>query len=202
MDDIRKDPFEEYIKQLEPGKKELGYAWYTAIGLQDVDGLKTSDYLKKTAQDNIDGKISIQQANKLIESYYKESFDHDEDRSMEADIVSARIAAILSESAFTFSVPQYVGIHKRLFEGIYSHAGKIRDYNISKKDSFRPPNIPMRRPRHTQPQQPKILPTNFFSSILPAQRTFANYASFSRTCTGSHTLKPHNAYANSAVQTA
>ncbi len=134
MDDIRKDPFEEYIKQVEPGKKELGYAWYTAIGLQDVDGLKTSDYLKKTAQDNIDGKISIQQANKLIESYYKESFDRDEDRSMEADIVSARIAAILSESAFTFSVPQYVGIHKRLFEGIYSHAGKIRDYNISKKE--------------------------------------------------------------------
>ena len=44
-----------------------------------------------------------------------------------------RIAAILSESAFTFSVPQYIAIHRRLFEGIYSHAGKIRDYNISKK---------------------------------------------------------------------
>ncbi len=74
MNDIKKDPFEEYIRQVEPGKKELGYAWYTAIGLQDVDGLKTSDYLKKTAQDNIDGKISIQEANKLIESYYEESF--------------------------------------------------------------------------------------------------------------------------------
>lgn len=134
MNDMKKDPFEEYIKQVEPGKKELGYAWYTAIGLQDVDGLKPSDYLKKTAQDNIDGKISILEANKLIESYYKESFDCDEDRSMEADIVSARIAAILSENAFTFSVPQYVGLHKRLFEGIYSHAGKIRDYNISKKE--------------------------------------------------------------------
>jgi len=134
MNEIKKDPFEEYIRQVEPGKKELGYAWYTAIGLQDVDGLKTSDYLKKTAQDNIDGKISIQEANKLIESYYEESFDRIEDRCMEADIVSARIAAILSENAFTFSVPQYVGIHKRLFEGIYSHAGMIRDYNISKKE--------------------------------------------------------------------
>ena len=31
-------------------------------------------------------------------------------------------------------VPQYTGIHRRLFEGLYSHAGKIRDYNISKKE--------------------------------------------------------------------
>ena len=59
MNDIKKDPFEEYIKQTEPAKRELGYAWYTAIGLQAVDGLDTSDYLKMTAKDNIDGKITI-----------------------------------------------------------------------------------------------------------------------------------------------
>ena len=47
MDDIKKDPFEEYIRQSEPTKRELGYAWYTAMGLQAVDGLDTSDYLKK-----------------------------------------------------------------------------------------------------------------------------------------------------------
>ena len=126
MNDIKKDPFEEYIRQIEP--EELGYAWYTAIGLQAVDGLKTSAYLKKAARDNIDGKISIQAANKLIESYYSENPKCDEEGSKEADIVSARIAVILSEKAFTFSVPQYIGIHKRLFEGIYVHAGKVRDY--------------------------------------------------------------------------
>ena len=134
MDDIEKDPFEEYIKQSEPSGRELGYAWYTAIGLQAVDGLKTSDYLKSTAKDNIEGKISVLEAGKLIESYYEKSEDRNAERTKEADIVSARIAAILSENAFTFSVPQYIGIHRRLFEGIYSYAGRIRDYNISKKE--------------------------------------------------------------------
>lgn len=134
MNDIKKDPFEEYLKQTEPAKKELGYAWYTAIGLQAVDGLETSDYLKKTARENIDGRITISEAEKLIESYYEEIVDRSEDRTKEADIVSARIATILSEKAFTFSVPQYIGIHKRLFEGLFPHAGKIRDYNISKKE--------------------------------------------------------------------
>ncbi len=134
MDDIKKDPFEEYIKQSEPSKRELGYAWYTAMGLQAVDGLETSDYLKKTAKENIDGKITIDEATKLIESYYKESSGKSVERTKEADIVSARIAALLSDRSFTFSVPQYIGIHRRLFEGVYSHAGKVRDYNISKKE--------------------------------------------------------------------
>ena len=133
-DDIKRDPFEEYIRQTEPDKRELGYAWYTAMGLQAVDGLETSDYLKKTAQKNIDGQITINEAGKLIESYYEKSEAKSNERTKEADIVSVRIAAILSEDAFTFSVPQYTGIHRRLFEGLYSHAGKIRDYNISKKE--------------------------------------------------------------------
>lgn len=134
MDDIKKDPFEEYIRQSEPTKRELGYAWYTAMGLQAVDGLDTSDYLKNIAKQNIEGEITLSEAGRLIESYYEESKERDTDRTKEADIVSARIAVILSENAFTFSVPQYIGIHRRLFEGIYSHVGKIRDYNISKKE--------------------------------------------------------------------
>ena len=134
MKDIKKDPFEEYIRQTEPSKYELGYAWYTAIGLQAVDGLETSEYLKKTAKENIEGKITLDEAGRLIESYYEESGEKNEEDTKEADIVSTRIANILSENAFTFSVPQYLNIHKRLFVGIYSHAGKIRDYNISKKE--------------------------------------------------------------------
>ncbi len=134
MDDIKNDPFEEYIRQSEPSKRELGYAWYTAMGLQAVDGLETSDYLKNTARKSIEGEITLSEAGRLIESYYEESKEKVTDRTKEADIVSARIAAILSEGAFSFSVPQYIGIHRRLFEGIYSHAGIIRDYNISKKE--------------------------------------------------------------------
>ena len=44
-----KDPFKEYMKQSEPNKRDKGYAWHTAIGLQAVDGLKTSKYLIDTA---------------------------------------------------------------------------------------------------------------------------------------------------------
>ena len=132
--DIEKDPFEEYIIQTEPSQKELGYAWYTAMGLQEVDGLKPSEYLQGLAIDNIEGKISLGEANRLIEKYYEESSNRDIDREKEADIVSCRIATILSENAFTFSAPQYIGIHERLFEGIYRFAGKLRDYNISKRE--------------------------------------------------------------------
>ena len=134
MTDIKNDPFEEYIRHSAPTKRELGYAWYTAMGLQAVDGLETSNYLRSTAIDNIEGKITISEAGKLIKSYYEEAESRDSVDTKEADIVSVRIATILSEKSFTFSVPQYIGIHKRLFEGIYPHAGKIRDYNISKKE--------------------------------------------------------------------
>lgn len=136
MKDIKKDPFDEYIKNLPPTRKELGQAWSTAIGLQDVDGLKPSKYLYETAKKNIDGEISVDEAEDLINSYYesKDRRTEVENRTEEADKVSARIARILSEKAFTFSPTQYLAIHKELFLGIFSHAGKIRDYNITKKE--------------------------------------------------------------------
>ena len=59
---MKKDPFKEYIIESNPTKKELGYSWYTAIGLQKVDGLETSDYLKRVAIDNIEGDISFEKA--------------------------------------------------------------------------------------------------------------------------------------------
>ena len=136
MKDIKKDPFDEYIKNLPPTKQELGYAWSAAIGLQDVDDLKPSEYLYETAKKSINGDISIDQAGELIDSYYENKNDRLESkaRTEEADKVSARIAKLLSDKSFTFSPAQYVAIHKELFKGIYSHAGKIRDYNISKKE--------------------------------------------------------------------
>ncbi len=132
---MKKDPFKEYIKESEPAKRDKGYAWHTAIGLQAVDGLKTSEYLEHTAVRNVEGEISFEEANALLQAYYEENPARDaEDRTEEADKVSARIAALLSEQAFSFTPNEYLSIHKKLFTGIYPHAGRIRDYNITKKE--------------------------------------------------------------------
>ena len=126
----------EYIRQGEPDKVDKIYAWKTAIGLQDVDGLKPSEYLIETAKEHIEGKISITEADKRIYSYYEERKDRDEieEDTKEADIVSVRIAKLLGEKTFQFSPVEWQNIHRKLFEGVFSHAGKIRDYNITKKE--------------------------------------------------------------------
>lgn len=130
-----KDPFKKYLKESEPDKVSKGYAWSTAIGLQAVDGLKPSKYLIDTALQNIEGNITLKEAKELIDSYYEEKPEiQDGERTEEADKVSARIAEILSETAFSFSPNEYISIHRKLFQGIYKHAGKIRNYNITKKE--------------------------------------------------------------------
>ena len=96
---MEKDPFKEYLRESEPDKAHKGYAWSTAIGLQAVDGLKPSKYLIDTAIQNIEGKITMKEA--------------------QSDKVSSRIAEILSETAFSFSPNEYISIHRKLFRGIY-----------------------------------------------------------------------------------
>ena len=97
--------FDKYIKQGEPGQAEKARIWQTAIGLQDVDGLKTSEYLKETAQRHIEGDISIEDVRDLLDSYYESKTKRErvEERTEEADKVSAAITSILSENTFTFS---------------------------------------------------------------------------------------------------
>ena len=134
---MNRDPFKEYIRQSEPDKRDKGYAWHTAIGLQDVDGLKPSKYLIDTAIRNIEGDISMDEAQELLNRYYEENPKPDKtDRTEEADKVSVRIAKILSEKAFSFTPHEYLSIHRKLFSGIYGHAGKIRDFNTTKKSGF------------------------------------------------------------------
>lgn len=127
---------EEYIKQGEPDKAEKSEAWQTAIGLQAVDGLNTSDYLLDTAKEHIEGKITIDEAQKRIHSYYEQRSvrTETENETKEADIVSARIAKLLGEKAFQFSPAEWLSIHRRLFGGVFSHAGQVRQYNITKKE--------------------------------------------------------------------
>lgn len=129
-----RDPFQEYWKETEPDKAGRGYAWSTAIGLQAVDGLRPSQYLVRTAIENIEGNITLREAQERIDSYYAERPAHAGNRTEEADKVSARITELLSESAFSFTPVEYLAIHRRLFQGIYPHAGKLRDYNITKKE--------------------------------------------------------------------
>lgn len=125
----------EYIKQGEPEKKEKAKTWETAIGLQDVDGLKPSEYLLDTAKEHIEGNINIDEVKKRINNYYEQSTERkSEENTEEADKVSVRIAEILSEKAFNFSPTEMLNIHKRLFTGIYKEAGKYRDYNFTKKE--------------------------------------------------------------------
>ena len=129
------DNFEEYLRQGEPNKAEKAKIWKTAIGLQQVDGLKPSEYLITTAKQNIEGDISFEEVKQRIDSYYEQHpVKNNENRTEEADKVSARIAEILSEQTFTFSPAEYLSIHRRLFQGIYGHAGKMRDYNITKQE--------------------------------------------------------------------
>jgi fido (protein-threonine AMPylation protein) len=129
--------FDEYIIQGEPSQKEKAQIWQTAIGLQDVDGLKPSEYLLEMAKENIENKITINEVQRRIDSYYKQQSNRENietERTEEADKVSARITEILSNDTFSFSPFGYIEIHRRLFTGIYKFAGKIRDYNISKEE--------------------------------------------------------------------
>ena len=133
---VDKDPFEEYLREPDPDKAHKGYIWNTAIGLQGVDGLRPSRYLVDTAIQNIEGKITLKEAQSLIDNYYSEKPAHisDDTRTEEADKVSLRITEVLSETAFSFSPNEYIAIHRKLFQDVYKHAGKIRSFNISKKE--------------------------------------------------------------------
>ncbi len=129
-----RDPFKEYFIQSEPNKRSKSYAWNTAIGLQAVDGLQPSKYLLETAIQNIEGNITLYEARQKIESYYEERQILDDVRTEEADKVAVRIAEILSEKSFSFTPNEYISIHKKLFFDIFDHAGKLRPYNITKKE--------------------------------------------------------------------
>jgi fido (protein-threonine AMPylation protein) len=127
----------EYIKQGEPNKKEKAEIWETAIGLQDVDRLKPSKYLINTAREHIEGSIDINEVKRKIDNYYKASDNRkniENEKSEEADKVAVRITEILSEKSFNFNIFELINIHSRLFKGIYKEAGKIRDYNFTKKE--------------------------------------------------------------------
>ena len=125
--------FDEYIVHGEPGQKEKADAWQTAIGLQDVDGLKVSTYLLDTARHHIEGDITIDEAHDRIKAYYETKSGHDA-VDEEGDKASVNIAKILSEPSFAFSLVGLTSIHRRIFEGVFKFAGQLRKVELSKKE--------------------------------------------------------------------
>ena len=128
--------FDEYIRQGEPSRAEKAQLWQTAIGLQAVDGLSASDYLRSTARKHIEGEISIDEVRALMKAYYEvKSRRTPEDAGLEeADRAAANIAKVLSSQTLDFSTKGFVALHRRIFEGVFKHAGQIRDYDISKRE--------------------------------------------------------------------
>lgn len=127
----------EYIKQGEPTQVEKTRNWETAIGLQEVDGLKPSKYLVETAKEHIEGKIELEEVKERINNYYKVLNDRkseEKEDSEEADKVSVRITEVLSDKSFSFNPTELISIHKKLFTGVYKHAGIIRNYNFTKNE--------------------------------------------------------------------
>ena len=133
---LNMNEFDQYIRQGEPSQQERAAYWRTAIGLQAVDGLQTSDYLKATAIKHIEGEIDIDQARQLIKTYYQSKTTREtiDDDQQEADKVSANITKILSSVSLDFSAKGFVALHRRIFEGVLKHAGEIRHYDITKKE--------------------------------------------------------------------
>jgi fido (protein-threonine AMPylation protein) len=132
------DDFKEYKKLGEPDKLEKLENWRVAIGLQQVDGLTPSKYLIKIAKENIEGRISTDDAEKQITTYYKKNPPQTTagKEKREADEVSSRISKLLGTKTFFFSPAEYIAIHKYLFTGLLDGktAGKIRKYDISKDE--------------------------------------------------------------------
>lgn len=128
--------FEAYERAKEPHTRQKASAWRTAIGLQDVDGLKVSDYLRETAARHIEGDITIDEARDMIRDYYvsKTAHDQQDEDTEEADKVSANITKLLNEQSFSFTAGEFLNIHRHIFEGVFKHAGEIRPYDISKKE--------------------------------------------------------------------
>lgn len=131
-----KQPLTEFIKNANQEIEKIQSEWDMAIGLQLVDNLKPSNYLKELSIDNIYGKKSLKEIELELKKYYtkkmkEESIDSSE---YECDLVSTRIVKLLQDNKFELSIDFIKNIHNFLFKDIYDFSGKLRDYNFSKKE--------------------------------------------------------------------
>lgn len=118
-----------YIKQLQ---------WDMAIGLQQVDNLKTSKHLESIKEKNILGELTIKEIEKRLRKYYttKEKQKNINHNELECDFVSMRIVELLDQGNFELSVDYIKYIHKYLFQDVYEFAGEFRKIDFSKHEKI------------------------------------------------------------------
>lgn len=118
-----------YIKQLQ---------WDMAIGLQQVDNLKTSKHLESIKEKNILGELTIKEIEKRLREYYttKEKQKNINHNELECDFVSMRIVELLDQGNFELSVDYIKYIHKYLFQDVYEFAGEFRKIDFSKHEKI------------------------------------------------------------------
>ena len=116
-----------YVKQLQ---------WDAAIGLQEVDSLKPSKYLKKLVEENVNGEKTIYEVEHELKEYYieKEKINDINHNELECDLVSTRIVQLLEDEKFELSVDFLKYIHGYLFKDIYDFAGQFRKIDFSKHE--------------------------------------------------------------------
>ena len=116
-----------YVKQLQ---------WDVAIGLQEVDSLKPSKYLKKLVEENVNGEKTIYEVEHELKEYYieKERLNDINHNELECDLVSTRIVQLLEDEKFELSVDFLKYIHGYLFKDIYDFAGQFRKIDFSKHE--------------------------------------------------------------------
>lgn len=128
--------YDEVLEEKNSKIKQL--YWSIAFGLQNVDGLKPSNYMVKLSNEHIEGKKTYKQVQMEITSYYKENQDnHEADGEEEADEVSTAIYEILSNKAFRFDYLTYKNYHKRLFQNLDKkkyNPGVFRLYDMTKNE--------------------------------------------------------------------
>ncbi len=128
--------FDEYLQAADPDRRQKAAIWKTAVGLQAVDGLQTSDYLLEQARQHVEGKVSIDEVRSALRTYYEQKSDRKDTERMteEADKVAANISRLLSQKAQAFSVVGFLATHRAIFEGVFPFAGEIRTCNITKRE--------------------------------------------------------------------
>lgn len=133
---MKNDYFSEYLVSNNTTEKERALYWKMAIGLQDAIRLKVSDYLLSLAEKNIKGEVDFNEIHNLLNAYYDERQRRAEieKRTEEADKVASNMTEILQDNCFNLSVLTLLNIHKRLFSGVFSFLGVIRDVNLTKRE--------------------------------------------------------------------
>lgn len=123
----------------EPDRREADEAarrqyWAMAIGLQAVDGLEVSPYLRDLSRGYVAGSYTLEQTGSLIRAYHADEAAGDSSveraeasgvrralahaATAEADLVSQRIAELLERGTFFLAPDMLSNIHATLFQDL------------------------------------------------------------------------------------